>query len=77
MLSTSPKYIPSNTSTSLVVDKVVYSTRANGENGYKLYGYTGGKLVKYFLSDEIPHLRAGNAHPQVQRADECLHPAGV
>ena len=48
-----PKYIPSNTSTSLVVDKVVYSTRANGENGYKLYGYTGGKSVKYFLSDEI------------------------
>jgi len=48
-----PKYIPSNTSTSLVVDRVVHSVRASGETGYKLYGYTGGKSVKYFLSEEI------------------------
>jgi len=48
-----PKYIPSNTSTSLVVDRVVHSVRANGETGYKLYGYTGSKAVKYFLSEEI------------------------
>lgn len=48
-----PKYIPSNTSTSLVVDRIVHSVRANGETGYKLYGYTGSKAVKYFLSEEI------------------------
>jgi len=65
-----PNYTPANDSNTLIVNKVVHSIRSNGEEGWKLYGFSGGKKVTHFISDDIDHTILSQGDFALYKTDE-------